>query len=185
MKTLELKLGGIRPLQAESEGYIPGWYIDPQTGQPVYYDGEAQAFYTLSGGVYIPLGYMNPAPKQVSLGPGEKLKVSISYKYAGPAISGVVERFCIGVYGSFGFTEKIVGSNSRNLSQSTTPLTYTGEYTMTIPSGAGTDWDDIYCKVTGGSPVVNESIFGYENALVITGNDPTISEFKIADFVKV
>jgi hypothetical protein len=78
-----------------------------------------------------------------------------------------------------------VGTNSRNLSQSTTPLTYTGEYTLTIPSGAGTDWDDIYCKVTGGSPGVNESIFGYENALVITGNDPTIREFKITDFVKV
>jgi hypothetical protein len=184
-KILELNLGGLRPLQASSQEYTPGWYVDPETGQPVYYDGVTRTFYTLSGGVYLPLGYMNPAPKQVSLGPGERLKVSISYKYSGPAVSGAIERFCVGVYGSFGFTEQIVGTNTRSLSQSTTPLTYTGEYTFTIPTSVGTDWNDIYCKISGGSPGVNESIFGYENALVITGKDPTISEFKITDFVKV
>jgi hypothetical protein len=162
----------------------------PQAGmwirkQPVYYDGVTRTFYTLSGGVYLPLGYMNPAPKQVSLGPGERLKVSISYKYSGPAVSGAVERFCVGIYGLFGFNEQIVGTNTRSLSQSTTPLTYTSEYTFTIPTSVGTDWDDIYCKIGGGSPGLSETIFGYENALVITGKDPTISEFKITDFVKV
>ena len=65
-KTLELSLGGIRPLQAQPQEYAPGWYVDPESGQPVYYDGETRTFYTLSGGIYIPLGYMNPAPKQVS-----------------------------------------------------------------------------------------------------------------------
>lgn len=185
MKTLELSLGGIRPLQSEVQEYAPGWYVDPQTGQPVYYDPESHNFYTLGGGIYLPLGYMNQAPKQISLGPGEQLKITISYKYVGPAVSSVVERFCIGIYGAFGFTEQIVGTNTRNLSQSTTPLTYTAERTLTIPSGVGTDWDDIYCKVSGGTPGVNESIFGYENALLITGKDPTISEFKISDFVKV
>ncbi len=185
IKTLELNLGGIQSLQVSPQEYVPGWYVDPETGQLVYYDGETRTFYTLSGGIYIPLGYMNPAPKQVSLGPGERLKVSISYKYAGPAVNGATERFCVGVYGSFGFTEKIIGTNTRSLSQSTTPLTYTSEYTFTIPTNVGTDWDDIYCKISGGSPGVNETIFGYENALVIAGKDPTISEFKITDFVKV
>ena len=185
MKTLELNLGGIRPLQANSQEFITGWYVDPDTGVPVYYDGVSRNFYTLSGGIYIPLGYMNTSPKQVSLGPGEKLKVSISYKYSGPAVSGAVERFCVGIYGLFGFNEQIVGTNTRNLSQSITPLTYVGEYTFTIPTSVGTDWDDIYCKISGGSPGVNESIFGYENALIIAGKDPTISEFKITDFVKV
>jgi hypothetical protein len=184
-KTLKLNLGGIRPLQASPQEYAPGWYVDPETGQSVYYDGVTRTFYTLSGGVYLPLGYMNPAPKQVSLGPGERLKVSISYKYSGPAVSGVVERFCVGIYGLFGFNEQIVGTNTRSLSQSTTPLTYTSEYTFTIPTSVGTDWDDIYCKIGGGSPGLSETIFGYENALVITGKDPTISEFKITDFVKV
>jgi hypothetical protein len=184
-KTLELNLGGIRPLQASAQEYAPGWYVDPETGQPVYYDGVTRTFYTLSGGIYLPLGYMNPASKQVSLGPGERLKVSISYKYSGPAVSGAVERFCVGIYGLFGFNEQIVGTNTRSLSQSTTPLTYTSEYTFTIPTSVGTDWDDIYCKIGGGSPGLSETIFGYENALVITGKDPTISEFKITDFVKV
>jgi hypothetical protein len=183
-KILELNLGGVRPLQDGSREYAPGWYVDPETGQAVYYDGETRTFYTLSGGVYIPLAYMNPAPKQVTLGPGERLKVSISYKYSGPAVSSAAERFCVGVFGAFGFSEKIVGTNSRSLSQSTTPLTYSSEYTFTIPTSVGTDWNDIYCKISGGSPSVNESIFGYENALVIAGKDPTISDFRITDFVK-
>jgi len=185
MKTLELKLGGIRALQADTQEYVSGWYVDPNTGVPVYYDGVSRNFYTLSGGVYIPLAYMNTSPKQVSIGPGEKLKVSVSYKYSGPAISGAVERFCIGIYGAWGFNELLVGTNTRSLPQSITPLTYIGEYTFTIPTSVGTDWDDIYCKISGGSPSVNESLFGYENALVITGKDPTISEFKVTDFVKV
>jgi hypothetical protein len=185
MKTLELNLGGIRVLQSGTQEYAAGWYVDPESGLPVYYDAVSRDFYTLSGGVYIPLAYMNTSPKQVSLGPGEKLKVSISYKYAGPAISGAIERFCIGVYGGLGFNEQLVGTNTKNLALSITPLTYVGEYTFTIPSGVGTDWDDIYCKISGGTPSVIETLFGYENALVITGKDPTISEFKITDFVKV
>ena len=185
MKTLELNLGGIKPLQANSQEFITGWYVDSGTGVPVYYDGVSRNFYTLSGGIYIPLGYMNSSPKQVSLGPGEKLKVSISYKYSGPAVSGAVERFCVGIYGLFGFNEQIVGTNTRNLSQSITPLTYVGEYTFTIPTSVGTDWDDIYCKIYGGSPGVPQTLFGYENALVIVGQQPSISEFTIVDFAKV
>ena len=48
-----------------------GWYIEPVTGQHVYYDSFDRKFYTMGGGVYIPLGYMNPAPKQVSVAPGD------------------------------------------------------------------------------------------------------------------
>lgn len=185
MKTLELNLGGIKPLQSTPQDYTPGWYVDPRTGQAVYYDATSQSFYTLAGGVYLPLGYMNTAPKQVSIGPGEKLKVSISYKYLGPAISNLVERFCVGVYGAFGFNEEIVDTKTRSLSQSNTAVTYTSDYTFTIPSTVGTDWNDIYCKISGGSPSISEVLFGYENALLIAGNDPTISEFKITDFAKV
>ena len=142
-------------------------------------------FYTQAGGVYIPLGYMNPAPKQLSIGPGERLKITISYKYSGPAVSGTLERFCIGVYGVFGFNETLVGENTRSLPASITPLSYTGSYTFTIPAGVGSDWDDIYCKIYGGSPSVPLTLFGYENALVIAGKDPSISEFSIVDFAKV
>ena len=189
IKTLALDLGGLRVLQAKSDppDYAPGWYVDPQTGMRLFYDPNTHNFYTLGGGVYIPMGYMNPAPKQVSIGPGERLKITISYKYSGPAISGALERFCVGVFGTFGFNEILVGENTRNLPASTTPQLYTGEYTFTIPTDVGTDWNDIYAKVFGGSPGLGNpaGIFGYENALVIAGNQPSISEFAVKDFVKV
>jgi hypothetical protein len=89
MKTLELKLGLIQPQQAVPLEYSQGWYVDPKTGQPVYYNPETHNFYTLSGGIYIPLGYMNTAPKQVPVTIGDKLKVSISYQYSGPPSPGL------------------------------------------------------------------------------------------------
>ena len=72
MKTLELNLGGIRPLQANSQEYVSGWYVDPDTGIPVYYDGVSRNFYTLSGGIYIPLGYMNTCSQAGFTGTGRK-----------------------------------------------------------------------------------------------------------------
>jgi len=185
MKTLELKLGLIQPQQAKPLEYSQGWYVDPQTGQPVYYNPETHNFYTLSGGIYIPLGYMNTAPKQVPVTIGDKLKVSISYQYSGPAITGALERFCVGIYGLFGFTEQLVGEISRNLPATSSPQTYTDSYTFTIPNNVGSDWDDIYCKVYNGSPNVPQTIFGYENALIIAGLNPTVSNFTITDFAKV
>jgi len=187
LKTLALDLGTVRVLQdkADPPVYQAGWYVDLSTGQRIFYDPDTQNFYTMAGGVYIPLGYMNPAPKQVAIGPGEKLKITISYKYSGPAVSGVTEYFSIGIYGTFGFNEALVGQNSKNLPTSTTPQPYTGEYIFTIPANVGGDWDDIYCKIYGGTPGIPQTLFGYENALIIVGKDPTISEFKIADFVKV
>ncbi|MBI4295879.1 MAG: hypothetical protein HY667_02040 [Chloroflexi bacterium] len=189
LKTLALDLGKFKVLEAPADppDYAPGWYIDPQTGMRLFYDPNTHNFYTLGGGVYIPLGYMSPAPKQVSIGPGERLQISISYKYMGPAISGALERFCMGVFGTFGFNEILVGENTRNLPTSNTPQLYTGSYTFTIPPDVGTDWNDIYAKVYGGSPSLGNpaGIFGYENALVIAGNQPTITEFTIKDFAKV
>src|SRR4030067_811346 len=82
-----------------------------------------------------------------------------------------MERFCIGVYGTFGFNETLVGENTRRLPASTTPLSYTGSYTFTIPAGVGSDWNDIYCKIYGGSPGVPLTLFGDENAL---GINPTM-----------
>ena len=187
LKTMALDLGGIRTLQYEGDQpeYQAGWYVDPVTGQPIFYDPNTQSFYTMAGGVFIPLGYMNPSPKQVAVGPGEKLKITISYKYSGPAITGAIEYFSIGTYGTFGFDEKMSAKNTRNLPASTTPVSYTGSYTFTIPTNVGSNWDDIYCKIYNGSPGVSQTLFGYENALLIVGEEPTISDFEIADFVKV
>ena len=185
MKTLELNLGVIKPQQAESSSYIRGWYLDPQTGQSVYFDPDTQNFYTMQGGIYLPQGYMNTTPKQVPVTIGDKLKITISYQYSGPAITGALERFCIGVYGTFGFNETLVGEITRNLPASSTLQPYTDSYTFTIPNNVGSDWDDIYCKIYGGSPGVPQTIFVYENALIIAGLTPTVTGFTISDFVKV
>ena len=187
VKTLALDLGGFRVLQGG--GNLPvlaaGWYVDLATGARVYFDPKTMNFYTLAGGVYIPLSYMNPAPKQVAVAPGDKLKISLSFSYSGPAITGAVIRYCIGVYGTFGFTENMVWENTKNLALATTPTPYTDEYTFTIPSNIGADWNDIYCKIYGGSPSVPQTLFGYENALTIAGLTPNITSFTIKDFAKV
>ena len=185
MKTLQLNLGVLKPQQADPVTYAAGWYVDPQTGQAVYYDPNTQNFYTLSGGIYVPLGYMNTAPKQVAVTIGDKLRISISYQYSGPAITGALERFCVGVYGTFGFTEQLVGEVTKNLPASASLQTYTDSYTFTIPSNVGSDWNDIYCKIYSGSPSVPQTLFGYENALIIAGLTPTVTGFTITDFAKV
>ncbi|MDD5082380.1 MAG: hypothetical protein PHU08_03305 [Dehalococcoidales bacterium] len=190
LKTLAIDLGEFKALGESSLGQMPepsvaGWYIDPRTGERVFYDPDTHKFYTLAGGVYIPLGYMNPAPKQVTLAPGEKLRINMSFKYAGPAISSAICYYSIGVNGIFGFDEKMVGQNSKSIPQYTTPTQVTDSYTFTLPTSVGNDWDDIYCKIYGGSPGVPQTLFGYEQALLIVGKDPTITEFTIADFAKV
>ncbi|AQW61794.1 hypothetical protein B1779_00440 [Dehalococcoides mccartyi] len=190
LKTLSIELGEFKALQESALGQMPepsaaGWYIDPRTGERVFYDPDSHKFYTLAGGIYIPLGYMNPAPKQITLAPGEKLRINMSFKYSGPAISSAICYYSIGVYGLFGFDEKMVGQNSKSLPQYTTPTQVTDSYTFTLPTNVGNDWDDIYCKIYGGSPGVPQTLFGYEQALLIIGKDPTISEFMIADFAKV
>jgi len=181
-KELSINLGTIGDPQ-----YSPGWYVDA-AGNRYYYDGTQ--WYVYAAGYLYPVtalaAYMNAAPKQVTLAPGERLKISISYQYSGPAITGAVERFVIGVYGALGFTEKVVGTNTKNLPLCTTATLFTSYYTLTLPAtGVGSDWDDIYAKISGGSPSVPETMFGYENALVIAGLTPTITNFTITDFVKV
>ncbi len=197
-KTLALELGAFKLLQEEpnqqlQDPPVSGWYVDPRTGQRVFYDASAGKFFTLAGGVYIPLGYMNPAPKQVAVAPGDRLKIILSFKYTGPAITAVTGYYCIGVYGTFGFNETMVGQTSFNVPMVTTPPSspnVTNEYTFTIPTSIGTDWNDIYVKIFGGNPSIGNSaltsyLFGYENALTIAGIQPSITEFKISDFAKV
>jgi len=53
---------------------LSGWYVDPRTGQRVFYDSTAGKFFYSGGRCLHPIGYMNPAPKQVAVAPGDKLK---------------------------------------------------------------------------------------------------------------
>jgi hypothetical protein len=198
LKTLKLELNPVRALQtgqavALEEPVIAGWYVDTLTGQRVFYDPGEKKFFTLAGGVYIPLGYMNPAPKQVSVALGDLLRVSISFKYTGPAISGVTGYYCMGVNGTFGFDEKLVQRTSFNIPQVVTAPSAPNvfdTYTFVIPTNVAANWDDIYVKIFGGTPsIASEAttgyLFGYDGALLIAGINPTITEFKISDFAKV
>ena len=115
MKTLQFDLGVIRPLQAGVQEYSAGWYVDPRTGMPIYYDPDTRNFYTMSGGVYLPLMSLSTPPKQVAVAPGDNLRITVSFKYTGPAISGANIRYCIGPNGIFGFTEQMVAVESFNI----------------------------------------------------------------------
>ena len=178
-EALELSLGS---LVVGAQQYQPGWYYGTD-GRRYFYDGRN--WYVLTAAGLIAAGYMTAAPKQVSLTIGDKLQISISYQYSGPAVTGVIHHYVIGVYGSLGFSEKIVVETTRNLSQSLTATTITDSATLTIPSGVGSDWDDIYAKVYGGSPDLGQTLFGYENALNIVSLTPTINNFTIVDYSKV
>ena len=82
----------------------------------------------------------------------------------------------------------MVGQATFNIPMVTSPPAapnVTSSYTFTMPTNIGTDWDDIYVKIFGGSPGVPQNLYGYENALVVAGIQPNITEFKIADFAKV
>jgi hypothetical protein len=152
-----------------------GWYYNP-----------------VSGWYYSPLGYMNPAPKTVTLYPGDKLKITLAFNYTGQAVDGVYARYAIGVYGAYGFDEKVYVTKTFNIpaNLSTVPITVTDEAILTLPtSGVGADWNDICVKIwnneIGGTELLTSYIFGYENAIVIAGVTPTITQFKILDFGKV
>jgi hypothetical protein len=191
LRTMALEVGTLG-VNSNPQEYTAGWYVDPNTGQQVYYDPATRNFYTQAGGIYVPMSYMNTAPKQVTVAPGDNLKITVSFKYTGPAITGACIRYCVGVYGTFGFTEDLVAIESFNIPQVVTPpsvANVSNSHTFAIPTNIGSDWNDIYVKMYGGTPslgsdVVPSYIFGYENALIIVGTQPNITEFKIADFAK-
>lgn len=199
LKTLALDLGVFSvlqdktALQVQQEPMVPGWYIDPRTGQRIFYDPNTRNFYTMGGGVYLPLMSLATPPKQVTVAPGDRLKIDVSFKYTGPAITGASIRYCVGPNGVFGFTEQLVAVETFNIPQVITPPSspnVVNSHTFNIPTNVGTDWTCIYVKMYGGTPslggeVIPSYIFGYQDALVIVGTQPSITEFKIADFAKV
>jgi hypothetical protein len=183
IKTLELSLGSI---VADPPEYATGWYRDPATGQYYYYDATNKKWYIYAAGVLQPLAIAEQsAPKTISVIAGDKVKVSISYKYTGPAITGAEEYFSIGYKDALGYHPKIEGTNSRNLPTCSTATLFTAEKTLVIPTGVGENWNHIECKVWHGTPDVPETGLRYLNALTIVGLVAAITEFTIVDYVKV
>jgi len=195
LKTLALDLGVVKVLdgKADPPAYAPGWYVDTRTGQSVYFDGNTQRFYALQNGIFVPLATWYGAPKQVTVAPGDKLQVTLGFKYTGPAVSAVLSRFSIGTYGTFGLTEDLVGTPSFSIAANltSTPQDRSASYTFTIPSTVKDDWTDIYVKIWGGTPNIGGSEqfpayeMGYSYALIIAGATVNITEFTIKDFAKV
>jgi len=179
VRTLQVSLGALDP-----PGYQTGWYWDPLTGQYYYYDAQAKQWYIYAAGYLYPLEIATePAPKTVSIAPGDTLRVEYSYKYQGPAIT-VTEYASIGVYGEVThiYDEKVHKSRTRSLLESTTPQTYTGSLDIVLPTNAQTDWDDIEVKVFNGG---KELGLRYLGALNIVAVVPEFSEFTIVDYARL
>lgn len=182
-KTLNLSLGTI---DGDPPAYTTGWYRDPVTGEYYYYDATEKKWYIYAAGFIYPLAIAEEsAPKTVTVKAGDSLKISISYKYTGPASSGVEEYFSIGYKDVLGYHPKVVGTNSRNLPVCGTPTTFTAEKTLIIPTNVGENWTYIECKVWHGTPDVPETGLRYAGALTIVGITAEITEFSIVDYVKV
>ena len=176
IRTLQLSLGSLGVSQS-------GWYRDTVTGQYYYYDAVAKQWYIYAAGYLYPLEIASqPAPKTVSIAPGDTLRFEYSYRYSGPAIN-VTEYASIGVYGEVAhiYDEKVNKSKSRSLPESTIPTTYTGSIDIVLPTNALTDWDDIECKVYGGSKELGLRYIGALNVVAVV---PEFSEFAIVDYVK-
>ena len=182
-KTLDLSLGTI---VGDPPAYETGWYRDAVTGEYYYYDATEKKWYVYAAGYLYPLAIgEEAAPKTVTLKAGDSLKISISYKYTGPAITGVEEYFSIGYKDILGYHPKVVGTNTRNLPTCATATAFTAEKNLVIPADVRLDWTDIECKVWHGTPDVPETGLRYIDALEIVGVVPDITEFTIVDYVKV
>ncbi len=181
LKALELSLGVLA-----TPALAPGWYWDTKTGQTVYFDANTRKFYTLESGIFVPLANWNPAPKQVTLAPGDKLQVTLGFQYIGPAVTGVAAHYSINKSALIG-GEMLTGDNTFNIPANLTSnsVTVTNSYTFTIPVAVETNWIDIYVKLSGGTPGIAAQEFGYSNALIIVAASPSITGFTIKDFAKV
>jgi len=193
IKTLEVSLGEVRGLSLAGIDPIvgqqlaaSGYYYDPITGQKYYYNAvQNQWFYVTASGLLQALSIVEQsAPKTVSVKAGDSLKISISYSYSGPAITGAEQYFSIGTKDIFGYHPKFEGTVTRNFPICGSATLFTAEKTLLIPSNVGNDWTAIECKVWHGTPDAPETGRRYLDALVIVGLEAVITGFTIVDYVK-
>jgi len=137
-KALQVSLGSIGV-------YATGYY--QIEGQWYYYDAITGRWYTYSAGYLYPLSiHEMAAPQVVVIAPGDRLRITISYIYTGPASIGVEEYFSIGSK-VLQYSPKVVGKNSRNLPVTTAPTEFTGSKILTIPNDVDEGWTYVECKV--------------------------------------
>jgi hypothetical protein len=182
IKTLEVTLN---PLVVAA-----GWYQDPTTGQWYYYDEMGKRYVYVAGYLY-PMMLYEPAPKVVNVKQGDTLRISVSFKYSGPSKTCKL-RGCIGNLRDiwpYDFAEVLVNwSTSFTLGPDTDPKAYTKyvDILITTAIAAGKSYS-IYAKL--------EDSIGFEedktgskalkDAVYVVSAEPTFTEFKITDYVKV
>lgn len=168
-------------------GLQTGWYMDPATGEHYYYNAEENKWYVYAAGYIYPLEIQRESgPKTIPVAIGDKVQIDISYKYMGPATTGVEEYISIGyerlAIWPYDYVPKLEAKRSRNLDKSAEPKLYTWSATLTIPSDVGSNWTCIECKVWKGSPAVPEQGRRYTRALEIVALKPVVAEFTIVDY---
>jgi len=95
IKTLELSLGSLDALGSLVALADAGWYQDTLTGEYYYYDTTIAQWYIYSAGYLYPLAWVppslvwepSPTPK-IDVNVGDVLRLSLSYRYRGPAGKG-------------------------------------------------------------------------------------------------
>ena len=178
---LNLQLEGLQ----QGDPLAPGYY---QIGsQKYYYDGTH--FWLTVGGQSVQAFFnRQTAPSQLSISPGNNLKIALGFSYTGPAVSNAQAYFGWGYFGALGNwapTQEIWVTFQIPANQSSTPVQVQQSHTFTLPaSGLATGLADILVQVNGGTPDVGQHDLAYNQALNIIGVTPSITNFTILSFAK-
>jgi len=166
-----------------------GWYQDPTTKQWYYYDEQGNRYVYIAGYLYAMMLW-EAAPKVVNVQQGDTLRILVSFKYSGPAKSGKL-RGCIGNLGTvwpYVFDEVLWAQSPLTIPGSSTPTNRNAQVDILITTAiaAGKQYS-IYAKLED-SIAFKEGDTGsvaLRDAIFVVSAEPTFSEFKITDYVKV
>lgn len=164
IKTLDLSLGQVGVAQLDPPGIaVPtlapgqvlatGYYTDPATGIQYYYDAPLDQWYYYAAGYIYPLGISwkpSPSPKIDLIGGVDTLRLRLSFKYIGPAMT---QRFYASIgnnskSGSFGEWSGYNTHKDIPLTRYDTPTLITDKYLDIVIPPDGHDGEDggVYCK---------------------------------------
>jgi hypothetical protein len=157
------------------------YLYDPSTGIVYTYA------YDPYRGVYVLVfatGWV-PAPEKKNVKYTQKLRITTSFYYSGPAFDGVL-------YGAIGqrvvsvFDEIVANTSPLSLPETPTPALKTAsvEVSITTALAAGKDYS-IYAKImdaAGSTKAISDYL---ENAIHVVEVKPEFTEFKITDYAVV